>query len=112
MKETSGAQAARDEHLGIAEVAPRFTRAVKAERSRLESKRAQLLRKREGAQAEVARIDRAVQATDELLELLGPLLAANGSEPETTGGNGSAGAELGGPASEPGEARAHDRAQR
>jgi hypothetical protein len=54
MKEANGARAATDEHPGTPEVAPRFTRAVKAVRSRLEDKRAQLLRKREAAQAEVA----------------------------------------------------------
>ena len=67
-------------------VAPRFTRAVKAERSRLEDKRAQLLQKREAAEAEVKRIDRAVEATDELLELLAPLVAA---EPDAAGQNGA-----------------------
>ena len=82
MKDTNGAQAATDEQPGAPKVAPRFTRAVNAERSRLEGKRAQLLLKREAAQAELGRIDRAVQATDELLELLAPLLAANGNEPE------------------------------
>ena len=81
MRETNGARAATGEHPGTPDVAPRFTRAVKAERARLEGKRVQLLRKREAAQAEVARIDRAVEATDELLELLAPLLAATGSEP-------------------------------
>jgi hypothetical protein len=51
MKEADGARAATDERPATAEVAPRFTRAVKAERSWLEGKRAQLLRKREAAQA-------------------------------------------------------------
>jgi hypothetical protein len=112
MKETNGARAATDEHPGTGEVAPRFTRAVRAERSRLEGKRAQLLRKREAAQAEVARIDRAVEATDELLELLAPLLSGDGSEPEHADENGSTGTETGGSASESGEPHARDRAQR
>ena len=95
MKDTNGAQAATDEHPGAPKVAPRFTRAVNAERSRLEGKRAQLLLKREAAQAELGRIDRAVQATDELLELLAPLLAANGNEPEAAGGDSGAEADRG-----------------
>ena len=53
MKDTNGAQAATDEHPDAPKVAPRFTRAVNAERSRLEGKRAQLLLKREAAQAEL-----------------------------------------------------------
>ena len=89
MKEANGARAATDEHPGTPKVAPRFTRAVKAERSRLEDKRAQLLQKREAAQAEVMRIDRAVEATDELLELLAPLVAADGGEPDAAGQNGA-----------------------
>ena len=96
MKDTNGAQAATDEHSGAPKVAPRFTRAVNAERSRLEGKRAQLLLKREAAQAELGRIDRAVQATDELLELLAPLLAGNGSESGAVGDGSSAEAEAGG----------------
>ena len=88
MKETNGARAAADDHPGGPGVAPRFTRAVAAERSRLEGKRAQLLPKREAAQAEVARIDRAVEATDELLELLAPLIAADG-EPDAAVQTGS-----------------------
>ena len=88
MKEANGARAATDEHPGTPKVAPRFTRAVKAERSRLEDKRAQLLQKREAAQAEVNRIDRAVEATDELLELLAPLVA-DGGEPDTADQNGA-----------------------
>jgi hypothetical protein len=112
MKDTNGAQAAADGHPGAPKVAPRFTRAVNAERSRLEGKRAQLLHKREAAQAELGRIDRAVAATDELLELLAPLLAADGSEPEPGGENGTAGAEQGASTSEPGQAHARARAQR
>ena len=112
MKDTNGAQAATDEHPDAPKVAPRFTRAVNAERSRLEGKRAQLLLKREAAQAELARIDRAVQATDELLELLAPLLAANGNEPEAAGGGDSgAEADCGTSALELAEARVRDRAQ-
>ena len=100
MKDTNGARAATDEHPGAPKVAPRFTRAVNAERSRLEGKRAQLLLKREAAQAELGRIDRAVQATDELLELLAPLLAANGNEPEAAGEDSGAEADRGTSASE------------
>ena len=112
MKQTNGAQPATDEHPGAPKVAPRFTRAVHAERSRLEGKRAQLLLKREAAQAELGRIDRAVEATDELLELLEPLLAANGSEPEAASENGTPGVERGASASASGEAPARDRGQR
>jgi len=111
MKDTNGAQAATDEHPGAPKVAPRFTRAVSAERSRLEGKRAQLLLKREAAQAELGRIDRAVQATDELLELLAPLLAPNGNEPEAAGGDSGAEADRGTSASGLAEARVRDRAQ-
>ena len=88
MRETNGRRAALDQRRGPPDVAPRFTRAVKAERARLEGKRAQLLQQREAAQAEVARIDRAVEATDELLELLAPLLAANGGDPGPADENG------------------------
>jgi hypothetical protein len=101
MKRTNGARTAADEPSGAPGVAPRFTRAVTAERSRLEGKRAQLLRKREAAQAEVARIDRVVEATDELLELLAPLLAGDGSEPEPADENDSARPEPAGSGSEP-----------
>jgi hypothetical protein len=111
MKQTNGAQAATDEQPGAPKVAPRSTRAVTAERSRLEGKRAQLLLKREEAQAELARIDRAVQATDELLELLTPLLAANGNEPEAAGGNSGAEADRATSAVELAAARVRDRAQ-
>ena len=112
MKETNGRRPAMDQRPGTPDVAPRFTRAVKAERARLEGKRAQLLSKREAAQSEVARVDRAVEATDELLELLAPLLTANGSEPEPADEHGSAGTEPVSSASEPGVAHARDRAQR
>src|ERR1019366_9750420 len=94
MKDTDGAQAT-DERPDAPKVAPRFTRAVNAERSRLEGKRAQLLLKREAAQAELGRIDRAVQATDEMLALLAPLLAANGNGPDAAGGGSGAGADRG-----------------
>jgi hypothetical protein len=67
------------------------------------------LLKREEAQAELERIDRAVQATDELLELLTPLLAANGNEPEAARGNSGAEAGHGTSAVELAEVR--DRAQ-
>jgi hypothetical protein len=89
MKEANGARATADEHSGAPGVAPRFSRAVKAERSRLKGKRAQLLQKREAAQAEVKRIDRAVEGADELLELLAPLVAADGGEPDAAGQNGA-----------------------
>ena len=111
MKAPNGARAATDEHPGTPKVAPRFTRAVNAERSRLEDKRAQLLLKREVAQAELGRIDLAVEATDELIELLTPLLDANGDEPETGGENGTPAAEQGATTSEPGQAHPPARAQ-
>ncbi len=82
MRQNNGARATTAEHPATPGVAPRFTRAAEAERSRLEAKREQLVRKREAAQAEVGRIDDAVGAVDELLELLAPLLYRNGSEPE------------------------------
>src|SRR6185312_8243534 len=78
-------KAATAERPGTPNVAPRFTRAAQAERSRLEGRREQLLRKREAAQAEVAQIDLAVGKVDELLELLAPLLGTNGSEPARQG---------------------------
>jgi hypothetical protein len=95
MKQTNGARATGEDHAGAPSVAPRFTRAVTAERSRLEGKRAQLLRKREAAQEEVARIDRAVEATDELLGLLAPLLATAGDEPDAAGQDGAADGDAG-----------------
>ena len=107
MKEANGAQAATDEHPD----APQVARGSHGRPPRLEGKRAQLLLKREAAQAELGRIDRAVQATDELLELLAPLLAANGNEPEAAGGDSSAEADRGTSASELAEARVRDRAQ-
>src|SRR5947209_8810828 len=73
------------ERPGTPKVALRFTRAAQAERSRLQGKREQLLRKREAAQAEVAQIDVAVSEVDDLLELLAPLLVANGFEPAVNG---------------------------
>ncbi len=73
------------ERPGTPKVPPRFTRAAQAERSRLQDRREQLLRKREAAQAQVAKIDLAVGEVDELLELLAPLLAGNGSEPAAAG---------------------------
>jgi len=112
MRETDGPRAATAEHPAPRQVAPRFTRAAKAERSRLEGKREQLLHKREAVQAELGRIDRAVGATDELLELLVPLLAANGSGPGAVGEESRAGAERSASASERGEAYERNRAQR
>jgi hypothetical protein len=87
-------KAATAERPVAANLAPRFTRAAQAERSRLEGKRQQLLRKREAAQAEVAQIDLAVSEVDELLELLAPLLGTNGSEPARQGDGTEPDAEL------------------
>ena len=112
MRGRNGARAATAEDPATPRVAPRFTRAVQAERSRLEGKREQLLRKREAVQAELGEIDRCVRAVGELLELLAPLLAANDGEPGATGDDGGAGAERGGSASEGGEADERDRARR
>ena len=110
MRQNDGARAATAEHTATPTVAPRFTRAVEAERSRLEGKREQLLRNREAVHAELGRIDRAVDATDQLLELLAPLLAGNGSEAGVTGDS-SEGADRGAPGSEGGEASERDPAQ-
>ena len=98
MREKNGARAATAEHPATPKVAPRFTRAAQAERSRLEGKREQLLRKREAVQAELERIDRADAEIGELLELLAPLLAANGSESAAAGQGGRTDAE---PAGQP-----------
>ena len=104
MRETDGERAGAAEHPATPSVAPRFTRAAEAERSRLKGKREQLLRKREAVQAELGEIDRAVDAIGELLELLAPLLPANGSEPVVADDDSSAGTERGASASERGEA--------
>jgi len=96
MRVKDGARAATAEHPATPSVAPRFTRAAQAERSRLEGKREQLLRKREAVEAELGLIDRAVGGVDELIELLAPLLAANGSEPGSVGDGIRAEAEPGG----------------
>ena len=56
MRETNGTRAATAEPLATPSVAPRFRRAAEAERSRLEGKREQLLRKREAVQAELAEV--------------------------------------------------------
>jgi hypothetical protein len=112
MRQTDGPRATTAAQVAAPEVAPRFTRAAQAERSRLEGKREQLLRKREEVEAELARIGRAVGATDELLELLAPLLATDGSELGTGGENDTPAAEQGASTSEPGQAHARDRAQR
>jgi len=112
MRETDGERAGAAEHPATPTVAPRFTRAAEAERSRLEGKREQLLRKREAVQAELGEIDRAVAAVGELLELLAPLLPANGSEPGAAGDGSSAEAQRGASASERGEADERDPAQR
>lgn len=111
MRETDGARAATAEHPATPTVAPRFTRAAQAERSRLEGKREQLLRKREAVQAELGEIDRSVGAIGGLLELLAPLLVANGNEPGAAGDDSRSGAEHGASASERREADERDRAQ-
>ena len=49
-------------------------------------------------------------ATDELLELLAPLLATNGSEPEAAGEDSSAGAERGASPSQRSGSHERDRA--
>jgi hypothetical protein len=95
MRETDGERAATAEPPATPSVAPRFTRAAEAERSRLEGKREQLLRKREAVEAELGEIDRSVGAIGELLELLVPLLPANGSKPGAAGDDSTAEAELG-----------------
>ena len=92
MRHNNGTGAAMAEHPATPKVAPRFTRAAEAERSRLEGRREQLLRKREAAQAAVAEIDRAVGGVDELLELLAPLLTGNGTQPEEADGEDSSAA--------------------
>ena len=104
MKDTNGAQAATDEHPDAPKVAPRFTRAVNAERSRLEGKREQLLLKREEAQAELGQIDRADGEIRELLEMLAPLLAGNGSESAAAGDGSNGRRSQGGSGSKGGEA--------
>jgi hypothetical protein len=110
MRETNGARAATAERPAAPKVAPRFTRAAHAERSRLEGKREQLQRKREEVQTELERIDRADSEIGELLELLAPLLAVNGSE-SAAGDASGAEAQPGGCRSD-GEAHEHDRAVR
>ena len=112
MRETDGERAATGEHPARPSVAPRFTRAAAAERSRLKGKREQLLRKREAVQAELAAIDRAVGGIGELLELLAPLLPANGSEPGAAGDENRAEAEHGASASGRGEADERDPTRR
>ena len=85
MRVKDGTPAATAERPATPKVAPRFTRAAQAERSLLQGKREQLLRKQEAAQAEVAQIELAVSEVDELLELLAPLLLADGSESAPNG---------------------------
>ena len=67
-----------------------------------------LLRKREAVQAELGEIDHAVGAIGELLELLAPLLPANGSDPAAAADDSRAEAERGGSASERGAADQSD----
>jgi hypothetical protein len=109
MREKNGARATTAEHPATPKVAPRFTRAAQAERSRLQDKREQLQRKREEVQTELAHIDRADAAIGELLELLTPLLAANGSESAPAGDGSAPEAEPGGSGSD-GEGHERDRA--
>jgi hypothetical protein len=98
MREKNGGRAATAEHPAAPKVAPRFTRAAQAERARLEDKREQLLRKREAVQTELGQIDRADAEIGELLELLAPLIGANGSESAAAGQGGRTDAE---PAGQP-----------
>ena len=84
MRGKNDAPGATAERSAKATVAPRFTRAAEAERSRLAGRRQQLVNKRETFQEEIRHIDRAIAAVDELLGMLTPLLAANGSEPGAT----------------------------
>jgi hypothetical protein len=93
MRQNNGARAATTEQPATPKIAPRFTRAAQAERSRLKDKREQLLRKREAKEAELGVIDRAVAGIDELLELLAPLLAGNGGEPGAAGDGSRVGEE-------------------
>jgi hypothetical protein len=103
MRVKEGVRAATAEHPATPKVAPRFTRAAHAERSRLEGKREQLRHKREAVQAELGQIDRADAEIRELLELLAPLLAANGSEVEPSGDESTATAEPGASRSQRGD---------
>ncbi|HTX07469.1 MAG TPA: hypothetical protein VME22_02595 [Solirubrobacteraceae bacterium] len=112
MRETDGPRAATAEHPGTPTVAPRFTRAAQAERSRLEGKREQLLRKREAVQGELGEIDHAVGTIGELLKLLVPLLPANGSEPGAASDESRAEADRGASASERSETDERDPMQR
>jgi hypothetical protein len=104
MRVKEGARAATAEHPATPKIGPRFTRAAQAERSRLEGKREQLRHKREAVQAELGHVDRADAEIRELLELLAPLLAANGSEVDAVGDGSTAPAERGASRSERGEA--------
>jgi len=110
MRETDGARAATPARPATPTVAPRFTRAAEVERSRLEGRREQLLRKREGVEAELAEIDRAVGAVGELLKLLAPLLPANGGEPGAASDESRENAERIASASEHGATDERDRA--
>ena len=111
MRQNNGARAATTEQPATPKIAPRFTRAAQAERSRLEGKREQLLHKREAAQAEVeqhrprrGRGRRAARTAR----------AAARRQRQRTGAAGddsSPGAERGAGGSERGEARERDRAQ-
>jgi len=112
MRETNGARLTVAEDPATPRVAPRFTRAAEAERLRLKGRREQLLHKREAVHAELGHIDRAVAAVDELLELLAPLLAGNGSEPEAADDGSRAVAVPGMSTSDSGEARERQHVER
>ena len=111
MRRNDDAGAATAEPAATPPIARRFTRAAEAERSRLKGRREQLLAKREEVQAELGSIDRGVDAIDELLELLAPLLAGNGSESAAASDGSNAQAEPGGPGSNGGEPRGRDDAE-
>lgn len=112
MRAKNDTRAATAEHSAKATVAPRFTRAAEAERSRLEGRRQQLVNKRETFQEEIRHIDRAIGAVDELLGMLTPLLAANCGEPEAAPDGGRAQAERGGSGSEAGAGHGRELAAR
>ena len=110
MRVKEGERAATAEHPAAPKVAPRFTRAAQAERSRLEGKREQLRRKREAVQAELGQIDRADAEIGGLLELLAPLLAANGGGVRAAGDDSTSAAERGASGPMRGEADERGRA--
>ena len=112
MKKNERAGAASVERSATPWVAPRFTRAAHAERSRLQGRREQLLRKREDVDAELRSVDRAAGAIEELLELLAPRRAANGSKPQAAADGTAAAAEPGRPGANDAETNERDGAER